>query len=211
MFLQDQNQMLQILHRKNIKRSHVDKIMTDLEQSGIFDDSYIPRESLDDLNEAADWIFSDASPEEKSSNLKRLEKEKEEERQNKRQNKNEYSLEKEKRILIKIENFVAQGVVKPKKDKGEKVSINDHQNRYGRSPLHEAIAMKDIALVKKYIKEEKYLDLTDNNGHNPQEMAFYENYKEAILLFYIAEENKIAKEYYIAEENKIAKEYYNSR
>ena len=55
--------------------------------------------------------------------------------------------------------------------------------RYGRSPLHEAVSMRDISLVKKYLKVGKYLDKVDNNGHTAMEMAYYDNYKEALVLF----------------------------
>ena len=56
-------------------------------------------------------------------------------------------------------------------------------NRYGRSPLHEAIAFRNLEFVKKCIKENKYLDSIDNNGNTPREMAHYEGWFEVLKLF----------------------------
>ena len=59
--------------------------------------------------------------------------------------------------------------------------------------MHEAIAMRDIKLVKRYIENEEYLEDEDNNGNIPSEMAFYENYKEALALFKIYYEKRITR------------------
>ena len=82
-------------------------------------------------------------------------------------------------------DFIEKGLIPPNKPKHiQNTSIGlSITTRYGRSPLHEAIAMRNIRLVKKYIKKGDYLDEIDNNGHTAMEMAFYENYKEALLLF----------------------------
>jgi len=55
--------------------------------------------------------------------------------------------------------------------------------RYGRSLLHEAIAYRNINFVKKCIKEKRYLNCVDNNGHTPMEMAYYEEWEEGFSLF----------------------------
>ena len=38
-------------------------------------------------------------------------------------------------------------------------------------------------MVEKYLKAGKFLNHRDNNGHTPQEMAHFEGYTEAIILF----------------------------
>ena len=43
--------------------------------------------------------------------------------------------------------------------------------------------MRDIRLVKKYLELGKYLDKVDNNNHTAMEMAYYDSYKEALILF----------------------------
>ncbi len=56
-------------------------------------------------------------------------------------------------------------------------------NSYGRSPLHEAIGMRNLDAIKMFVKEEKYLDARDNNGNTPYQMAYQEGYEEAVEVF----------------------------
>ena len=51
--------------------------------------------------------------------------------------------------------------------------------RYGRSPLHEAVARRCLDDVKRYAAIGKYLDSTDNNGQTPLQFAQHIGYVEA--------------------------------
>ena len=42
--------------------------------------------------------------------------------------------------------------------------------------------MRSLKLVKQYLKNGEYLEDLDNNGHTAWEMAYYENYAEALVL-----------------------------
>jgi ankyrin repeat protein len=53
---------------------------------------------------------------------------------------------------------------------------------YGRTPLHQAIANKDIKTIEKYVSEKKYIFDVDNNGNTPYDMAYQEGFEEAIVL-----------------------------
>ena len=53
---------------------------------------------------------------------------------------------------------------------------------YGRNPLHEAVAIRDVKLVKKYAKVQKYHNEVDNNGCTPSEMATYEGFSDAVKI-----------------------------
>jgi ankyrin repeat protein len=56
----------------------------------------------------------------------------------------------------------------------------DNTLTYGRTPLHQAIADKDIKTIEKYVSEKKYIFDIDNNGNTPYDMAYQEGYEEAI-------------------------------
>jgi ankyrin repeat protein len=156
--------------------------MNDLKQSSVFndkDDDYI--EEWDFLDEQAFWLFNcDVSNAERKFALDKI-KVKQEHYDNIR--KSQYSLDQEKRVQAKIKEMIEKGLVEPDSELEKLQHPKDFITRYGRSPLHEAVAMRDIRLVKKYIELGKYLDKVDNNGHTAMEMAYYDNYKEALILF----------------------------
>jgi len=184
MSIQDGNKMLYILHKNGVGRDHIKWIMNDLKQSCVFDynNDLEDDDDWDFLDEQAFWLFNkDISSTERKSALEKI-KVKQEQYDDIR--KSQYCLDQEKRIQAKIKDMVEKGLIEP--DFDTEVSdkqLRDSTTRYGRSPLHEAIAMRDIRLVKKYLKMGKYLDKVDNNGHTAMEMAYYDNYKEALILF----------------------------
>lgn len=184
MSVQDENKMLYILHKKGTSRDNIKWIMNDLRQSCVFGDGEdgLDESDWDFLDEQAFWLFeSDAMVKEKLTALKTIKIKEEEYEKTK---KSQYSLDQEKRVQAKIREMVEKGLVEDDKlFETPYKTITDSITRYGRSPLHEAIAMRDIRLVKKYIKIGKYLDVVDNNGHTAMEMAYYDNYKEALILF----------------------------
>ena len=77
MSLQDQNKMLQILHKNGVSRKNVAIIMEDLKVSGVFDDKEeeYSDDSWDLMDQQADILFSDMDPKDKISEIKRIESE----------------------------------------------------------------------------------------------------------------------------------------
>lgn len=183
MSLEDENKILYVLHRNGVNRKHIKFIMNDLKESNTFcDKEYDVESEWDFLDEQAFWLFdSEVSNEEKINALKNLRKKQEEFEKSK---KSQFSSDQEQRILDKIKELTEKGVISPNKSK---TSVDEEAieftTRYGRSPLHEAIAVKDIHLIEKYLQVGKYLDKVDNNGHTAMEMAHYDNYQEALFLF----------------------------
>ena len=177
--------MLYILHKDGVSRQHISAIMKDLKTSGIFDEPEdlegVAEEDWELIEEQAFWVFeSDVSNKEKINALRTI-KQKQEEIEQTRMS--QYFMEQERRVLAKRQELIAAGLIKP-----EPVTYSPHMHmrsttRYGRTPLHEAVAMRDLRLVRKHLQSGKYLDKVDNNGHTAMEMAYYEGYTEALSLF----------------------------
>ena len=155
--------------------------MNDLKSSKIFnvENKYDDYDDWGFIDEQAFWLFeSDGSNKEKLEALKNIKIKQEEFEKTK---KCQYLIDQENRIQKKRKELTEKGIIEPDNPTYQKsISII---TRYGRSPLHEAIAMKDTCLVEKHIKSGKYLDKVDNNGHTAIEMAYYENYTDALRLF----------------------------
>ena len=159
--------------------------MNDLKQSNVFGDREedYDESEWDFLDEQSFWLFdSDATAAERLVALKTI-KVKQEEYD--KIHKSQYTLDQEKRIQAKIKELIEKGVIEPEIDSELQIDNQsiEFTTRYGRSPLHEAVAMRDIRLVKKYLKMGKYLNKVDNNGHTALEMAYYDGYQEALVLF----------------------------
>ena len=159
--------------------------MNDLKGSGIFEDEEFEEDiDWEDVDQESAIWFSDISPKEKLEAIKSIRQQQETQKWEKESSKlrNQFLYEAEMRVKAKMKEMEEKGLTDPEADVEEE-SISQVTTRYGRSPLHEAIAMRDISLVKKYVKEGLYLTSLDNNGHTPEEMAYYEGYKEAIVVF----------------------------
>jgi ankyrin repeat protein len=185
MSVQDENRMLYVLHKTGVSRKHIKWIMNDIRQSCVFGeykDEYEYEYEDDFLEEQAYWLFNKNVPNsERKSALERIRMEEAEYEKTK---KSQYFSDQEERIQAKIKEMVEKGLVKPESSSEiPDKKLTESITRYGRSPLHEAIAMRDINLVTKYLKMGKYLEEIDNNGHSAMEMAYYDNYKEALILF----------------------------
>ena len=186
MLLHERNRMLQILHRNRAKRKQIAVIMEDLDQSGIFDDPF--EEEQDEwflIEEKAKIWFSKKKPNEKIKALKSIKQEIKGAGYN---GNPDNFLDIETRIRFKQAEYIKKGLVKA--GPPSPIKRTGIVTRYGRSPLHEAIAMRDIKTIKKLLKAGKYLEDRDNNGHTAMEMAFYENYTEALILFAFHRKNK---------------------
>jgi hypothetical protein len=187
--LSERNQMLHILHNMEVSKTNIKKIMLDLEEGEIFE-NYIQDEedAADDwyfLEQEAEVLFSDKPESEKIEEIKVIKKRKEEKEKNVM---SQYEIEQRQRVIEKEKELVEKGLVKPMNAEEDDSFLTT--TRYGRTPLHEAIAMRNIELIKQYLKEGKYLDKKDNNGHTPIEMVYYEGYKEALSLFKIYYDEK---------------------
>ena len=176
---------MQIIHRNGATRKQADWIMGDMDRSGIFVDEFFGEdEDVDEINfEAAlNVVFDkDRSSEDKIGAWQEF--------------KTEQPIKEgpgsgkliitDAMIQAKQKEMIALGLVDaedaPVEEPEEKIEVNG-LTRFGRSPLHEAIALRDLAFVKKCIKEDLYLEAVDNNGNTPREMAHYEGWTEAALL-----------------------------
>ena len=163
--------------------------MEDLQKSKIFDDE------VEDFGET-DWEeydikalieFSDISDEKKRDAIKNINHKEKEETETETESikqRNRFFHSTEKRIQAKMKEMEDKGLIDPfVNEKDEKDLTKSINGRYGRNPLHEAVAMKDIHMVKKFVTEGLYLEDVDNNGHTPIEMAYYEGFKEAMIIF----------------------------
>jgi len=177
MSFNDKNQLVQILHANKCPRKYINPILIDLERDGTFDDAFIDDEFWD-IEQQATVIFSNKQPTQKIKALARI----------KRKQKKTFTtitnriLDREARVREKQKELIRRGIV-PEGQPDESYLEEEPIYRHGRTPHHEAIAMRDLELVKKYCKEGKYLTHKDNNGNTPWEMAYYENYSAALLLF----------------------------
>jgi len=185
MALHEQNRMLQILHKNGVDRKYIKIIMNDLKDSNIFSEEECDEECRwENIEKKATIWFSDLKPQEKLEAIKKLDiddgqYDELDTKSDKRRN--QFFYDTEKRVQEKMKEMGERGLAGP--DIIDEEPVEFFITRYGRSPLHEAIVMRDIRLVKRYIKEGLYLNALDNNGHTPMEMAYYEGYKEAIAVF----------------------------
>ena len=188
MSLTERNRYIQILHRNRASRKMIATIMEDIDESGIFqEEDVVDDYDSDGFDNAADIVFDENSTEEEKNNAVAL---LEQERLVKKTGKKGKLLITEEMILVKQRKYIAAGVVPEgdvDPDEREPEFNSDAElevpTRYGRSPLHEAIAYRNMEYVKKCIREGKYLDSSDNNGNTPREMAYYEGWMDAVKLF----------------------------
>jgi|GEM_PF-4395732 len=61
--------------------------------------------------------------------------------------------------------------------------IKPKRGRWGRNPLHEAVAIGDKDAVRRLIAEKKFTLGKDNNGNTPFRMAFFMKCKEILAIF----------------------------
>jgi len=184
MALHEQNRMLQILHKNGVCRKHISRIMNDLKGSGIFYEDDIEEDiDWELVDKKADILFSKLDPNEKLEEIKNIDIQQVERENESTKFIDLFNREAEKRVMAKIKEMEDKGLTGLDIEIEEKFVIKPIITRFGRSPLHEAVAMRDICLVKKYVKKSLYLKSVDNNGHTPEEMAYYEGYEEAVAVF----------------------------
>ncbi len=174
----DRNLYLQIIHKNGANRKQVDWIMKDIDKDDVFNENE-EDDIFDEIDALADIEFDETkTKEQKEREKKLLTKRKEESLRKGKLEVTEEMIRKKQQEYIK-KGLLCEEDIDTVEEYNEKKVIG---NRYGRSPFHEAIAFRNIELVKKYIKERKYLNSVDNNGNTPREMAYYE-WKEILYLF----------------------------
>ncbi len=175
----DRNQYLQILHKNGANRKQIDWIMKDIDKDDVFREceEYNHFEEIDAL---ANIEFDPTKTKIEKEKEKKLIIEKKEEISSCKGKIiiTEEMIRKKQQEYIKMNLICEEDIDETEEDDEGKVI----GTRYGRNPLHEAISFKNIELVKKYIKEGKYLNSVDNNGNTPKEMAYYE-WEEILHLF----------------------------
>jgi len=205
MSIAERNQFIEILYSIGTKRKNIPVIIKDLEEIGLFED-IIPYEDEDELKwayleEEAKIIFDKSNKEERANRLRQIKEHKERFLKDKNL-RTAYKfclpqISSDARVRLKRQELIGKNILKPDKEDELEVFEIEHleQNRYGRTPLHEAIAIRDLELVKQYISQGVHLETKDNNGHTPKEMAYYEGYEEALKVFraYEASLNMVVK------------------
>jgi len=193
MSLSERNQFLEILNKNGSTKDQIKFIMNDLKD--LFPATEILDDEWDPLEDEANEIFNPDRTEEDVKHLidrSVLEKER-------LCRANELTfyhklLEKQKEIeeheLTEAEQKKSCPVYHRKKVVIKEASCTPQKEvvgfvvlRYGRTPLHEAIAIGDLEQAEVYIKAGQFLTETDNNGYTAEEMAYHLGYKEAIALF----------------------------
>jgi hypothetical protein len=197
--LSDRNRYLQILYKNGVSKKHIDIIMEDIDKSGIFDEPLVSFDEVDDLEYMAEIEMNPNSTEKDIEAARKFV----EDQHNKRLEEKEKDIIDFSRPIVKLGTktgklVITEDMINTKRKKImreisriEGLEFTDEEldeeplllERFGRSPLHEAIAMRDLDTVKKYILKGKYLDSIDNSGNTPREFAFYEGWMEVVILF----------------------------
>jgi len=171
-------------------RKRISDIMKDIDEDGVLDPiNYNNNDDWDDDLDIMSEINFDESrtKEEKAIALEFLQKPKKKRRE---ENSETVILESLKRIRQKRRELAenpASGIVLNDDDFEEEERAAKGKtvmpNTYGRTPLHEAIGMRDLEAIERFVIEKQYLKDRDNNGNTPYQMAFQEGYKEAVEIF----------------------------
>jgi ankyrin repeat protein len=177
-----------VLNAMPIKRQRfmMKKIMDDLDKDGTLDPINYDDE-MDTIDDALSEIEFDTTktPKEKALAIEFLTKTKEEEEQEFSNVISLQSLERIRKKRIEMSEDIDTEIILTPEDT-DPVSDTDMPNSYGRSSLHEAIGMRNLEMIQEYVKEKRYLDVIDNNGNTPYQMAYQEGYEEAIKIFVTA-------------------------
>lgn len=170
-------------------RERIHRIMTDMDVDGILDPiDYSDDTWGDDLDTISEIEFDEhRTEEEKQMAIEFLQKPKEDRRD---ENEHHITLESLKRIREKRRELaknpkslivLTEEDIEPEDRDTDVVVVMP--NSYGRSPLHEAIGMRNLDSISKFVEAGEYLDTIDNNGNTPYQMAFQEGYTEAVEIF----------------------------
>ena len=162
------------------KKKRIEWILTDLEKSGIFEPISFKD---DDLELLADLHFGDISSKKLLLELAGV-REQEDNIDESETVVNFTSLQRIRRKRQQLSKDPNMGIVL---DETDFMSENILQGisrtcSYGRTPLHEAIHLRDLGSIEKLASEKTYLNERDNNGNTPYEMAFHQKYREAMKI-----------------------------
>lgn len=176
------NRYLQILAKNHVSSKNVNKIMADLDRAGIFDEEIIIDEDFGyeyDIiaEQEAEAAFGEISIAAKKEKLSQPCEKKRTALQE--QNERIFQERFKSKVAEMSQDLQERGICS-----FEEMDLNMDDNgdpiRYGRNKLHEAIALRDMNLIKELVENEPYLiEGIDNNGHTPFEMSYYEGFAEA--------------------------------
>ncbi len=71
--------------------------------------------------------------------------------------------------------------IKPLLKKINQPVVKIKKNRFGRSDLHEAVAMSDIAEINRLLDAGASIKATDNNGQTPIDQAFVDENDDVLI------------------------------
>lgn len=169
---------------EDVKSKRFKLIMDDIDSSRIFESIGMMPEELEDMDDLADIHFNPALSHKEKKRLEKLYLDRKEENTKQEMADIPCLLSSEERIRRKQKEFgVAIDAEMVTIPLGKKLF-------YGRSPLHECVANKCLSEIKLYAAEGEYLFSVDNNGNTPYEMAYYDNYVEAMEILKVAMDNK---------------------
>lgn len=174
------NRYLQILVKNGVSQANISRIMNDVDGSGIFDDYEVVDDDMEGYYEdeaQAEMEFSGLSVAAKKEKFGGLKDTKRSLLQ--QQNENIFRQRFNAKVAEMAEELEKRGIVE-----FDEIDVDENKSedaiRYGRNKLHEAIALRDLGFVKALVESEPdLLTGTDNNGHTPLEMAYYEGFEEA--------------------------------
>jgi ankyrin repeat protein len=172
------NEEIQLLSAKK-RLDRINKILADLDKDALLDsDIFVEDDSeIEDEEILNSFLKKEKNNFEKVVNIDKIYATK---------NTNTLSiasLERIKQKRIELSKDTRLKIKLTDDDFGNVNLIRENQiasNTYGRSPLHEAIALRDIDSIEKYAMENKFLNDVDNNGNTPYNMAYQEGYFEAM-------------------------------
>lgn len=180
MSISTRNRYLQILAKNKVTKSHIKKIMIDMDNSGIFvDDNRIDDERIDDetdyLLEQAAALHFGGYYEEKDVPIEIGNySEYQQNRLRRAENARIFS----NKLQAKIAQLKENGLID--NSFSEETSEIIEKQHYGRNLIHEAISSRNLEQVKEATENNiKLLKQIDNNGNTPLEMAYYENFPAA--------------------------------
>lgn len=183
MFLTTKNRLVKIYKKmpsivsmpEDKKNARLAKILGDLQMDGIFDEVMQEDDALEEIEMMADIYFnSSISMQDKQKALNSYFNDS---RENEVQTQDMVPavLSSEERIRRKQKEY---GIIPD--DVHETVIPVVKKLQYGRSPLHDCVAQRCLSEIKMWAAEGKYLFDKDNSGNTPYDMAYFDNYQEAI-------------------------------
>lgn len=183
MFLTTKNRLVKIYKKmpsivsmpEDKMNERLAKIYDDLQMDGIFDEVIQEDDVFEEIEMMADIYFnSSISMQDKQKALNSYFNGS---RENEVQTQDIVPavLSSEERIRRKQKEY---GIIPD--DSNTSLTNSAKKLQYGRSPLHDCVAQRCLSEIKMWAAEGKYLFDKDNSGNTPYDMAYFDNYQEAV-------------------------------